>query len=246
MIGNCIKSELKKINSVFIGMAIISIFLSATVFNLVYIYDNSYINIRNTLLTDYIYVNNILSGEIALFMPVLCIVMTAFIWTDDFETGCIKYVLIGESRRKWVTGKVIVSSILIFFLFSILGIGLTVFAVILGDKEIFSILYLKQLLLLLSAAFPMIVWVFLTGIISLKCKDFGKTAAGVLGIFLLSYIMENYFTNMKGILPTSAIIYIWGYNDTILFIKNIINVISYTSIFAFVLIINANKKEVQL
>lgn len=243
MKSDCIISEIKKINKVFIGMSVISIFLSVFVLNLIYIYDNSYIAIKDTILIDYIEVNNILSGQVALFMPILCIIATAFIWTVDFETGCITYIFLGTTRKNWAIGKIIVSGIIVIFFYVALGTGLTVVALLLGN-DIMNTSYLKQLLLLVGAAIPVIIWILFTGIISITCKEFGKTVTVTLGVFLISYILENYFTSMKGILPTSSIIYIWGYNDLSLLFKNIINVIFYICILATVLVMKVKKREV--
>ena len=188
MKSDCIISEIKKINKVFIGMSVISIFLSVFVLNLIYIYDNSYIAIKDTILIDYIEVNNILSGQVALFMPILCIIATAFIWTVDFETGCITYIFLGTTRKNWAIGKIIVSGIIVIFFYVALGTGLTVVALLLGN-DIMNTSYLKQLLLLVGAAIPVIIWILFTGIISITCKEFGKTVTVTLGVFLISYIL---------------------------------------------------------
>lgn len=235
-------SEIKKINKTFIVLSIISIFLSVFVLNLIYSYDNSFIHIRNTMLTDYIQVNNILSGQVALFMPILIIIMAAFIWTIDFESGCITYILLGVTRKNWAIVKVIVCILVTIFFYLILGIGLTIFSILLGNN--INLSYLGDFLLLIGAGIPMIIWILFVGIVAMDCKEFGKTVAGSLGLFLISYVIENYFAKMKGFFPTSAIIYIWGYNDKDLFFKNIVNFIFYTCILTVILVLKVKKKEI--
>ena len=68
-------------------------------------------------------------------MPILCIVVCAFIWTIDFESGCIKYIFSQISRKNWMITKIVTSVITIFFLYFILGVGLTSIAYLLGNKR---------------------------------------------------------------------------------------------------------------
>lgn len=241
---NFIRSELHKTNKVFMYMITLSAFLSVAVLNLIYIYDNSYKTIKNTILIDYIEVNNVLSGETALIMPILCIVVCAFIWTIDFESGCIKYIFSQISRKNWMITKIVTSVITIFFLYFILGVGLTSIAYLLGNKEIITVSYLKQFILLLVASIPLIIWELFTAIVSVTYQEFGKTVRIVLVLFLLFYILDNYFPNMRGIFPTSALIYIWGYSNINLLIKNILGVIIYSVILVFALRYVVKNKEV--
>ena len=241
---NFIRSELHKTNKVFMYMITLSAFLSVAVLNLIYIYDNSYKTIKNTILIDYIEVNNVLSGETALIMPILCIVVCAFIWTIDFESGCIKYIFSQISRKNWMITKIVTSVITIFFLYFILGVGLTSIAYLLGNKEIITVSYLKQFILLLVASIPLIIWELFTAIVSVTYQEFGKTVGIVLVLFLLFYILDNYFPNMRGIFPTSALIYIWGYSNINLLIKNILGVIIYSVILVFALRYVVKNKEV--
>ena len=218
---NFIRSELHKTNKVFMYMITLSAFLSVAVLNLIYIYDNSYKTIKNTILIDYIEVNNV-----------------------DFESGCIKYIFSQISRKNWMITKIVTSVITIFFLYFILGVGLTSIAYLLGNKEIITVSYLKQFILLLVVSIPLIIWALFTAIVSVTYQEFGKTVGIVLGLFLLFYILDNYFPNMRGIFPTSAIIYIWGYSNINLLIKNILGVIIYSVILVFALRYVVKNKEV--
>lgn len=140
--------------------------------------------------------------------------------------------------------KIVTSVITIFFLYFILGVGLTSIAYLLGNKEIITVSYLKQFILLLVASIPLIIWELFTAIVSVTYQEFGKTVGIVLVLFLLFYILDNYFPNMRGIFPTSALIYIWGYSNINLLIKNILGVIIYSVILVFALRYVVKNKEV--
>ena len=103
---------------------------------------------------------------------------------------------------------------------------------------------MEQFILLLVASIPLIIWVLFTAIVSVTYQEFGKTVGIVLGLFLLFYILDNYFPNMRGIFPTSALIYIWGYSNINLLIKNILGVIIYSVILVFALRYVVKNKEV--
>lgn len=242
MIIKSIKSEIIKTNKVFLWISIISMILSVAVLNVIYVYDHSFGTLKNTVLRDYIEVNNILSGEVALVMPILCIVVFAFIWTVDFEAECLNNIILGVTRRIWAISKIVVSGLMVILLFLLLGIGLTVLAICFGSREVMTVSYIKQFSLLLAAGIPMIIWILLTGLVSLSCKEFGKTVSVTLVIFLMFYIMENYFARLQGFFPTSSLIYIWGYGEMELLKKNIINVAFYT-ILLFILLMRKVKKE---
>ena len=240
-----VKAEFNKMNTLFLILVVISIVTSVGVMNLIYFYDHKIIDTSVNIMKDYIQVQCFLSAQLKLIMPLVVIIFSAYVWTIDLEGACVIYNFLAIGRQKFLAMKVAVCIGIAFFLYALLAAGLGLFyQLILRDSVLISKCYVESAGFIIIGSFSLIVWILIIGIIALRTREFGKTVAIGIMFFFTFYILSSYFPKYLYLMPSSAVITIWGYGITRMVIKNIVNVMCYTALFSIVLIKIIKKKEV--